>query len=63
MSIQEEKIKAYSLPTSSLSVGIYIQNWLLKVVQIYRERYLHGDKQENTVSIERLLLKGGSTYK
>lgn len=42
MSIQGKIIREYALPTIWLNVGIYIQNWLSKVVQIYRKRYLHG---------------------
>lgn len=42
MFIQGKIIREYALPTIWLNVGIYIQNWLSKVVQIYRKRYLHG---------------------
>lgn len=41
MSIQKNKIRKYSSHTNSLNVGIYNQNWLSKVIQIYRERYLY----------------------
>lgn len=41
MSVQKKKVRKYSSLTDSLNVGICNQNWLSKVVQIYRERYLY----------------------
>lgn len=41
MSVQKNKIRKYSSCTNSLNVGIYNQNRLSKVIQIYRERYLY----------------------
>lgn len=41
MSVQKNKIRKYSSHSLSLNVGIYNQNRLLKVIQMYRERYLY----------------------
>jgi hypothetical protein len=42
MSVQKKKIIKYSSAASSLDVVIDTQNWFSEVVQIYREKFLHG---------------------
>lgn len=62
MSVQKKKIRKYSSPANSLNVGIYTQNWLSKVVQIYRGRCLYAWQQENMEPIYRLVFKRAHTH-